>query len=125
MKKRFLSILLALLICMLVIVPTFADGETETPPDRAGITVSFGLKHLSGSTYRMWAKIINLNEEPVTAALKLMNGSYIKLVSIGMTSSEAIFYFYKDVSLLPGTYHLRLSYAGNTVSQSVEKTYYI
>lgn len=125
MKRKVLCLALALLMCMMVTLPTFADNEADTPPERAAITFSFGLTHTSGSMYRMWAHITNLNGEQVTVVLKLMNGSHIKLVSIGTVSSETSFYISQEVSLLPGTYYLRISLSGNTVSRSAEKTYYI
>ena len=82
MKRKVLCIALALLLCMTVTLPTFADGEAETPLDRAGVTASFGLKNISGSTYKMWARIVNPMEVPVSATLTLYNASYSPVASV-------------------------------------------
>lgn len=125
MKKKVLCIALALLMCMMVALPTFADSSAETPLNRAAITVSFGLKHVSGSTYKMWAKVLNPAGENVTATLILYDSSYNYITSVSTVSSNTVFNFGKNISLSPGTYHLRLSYSGNTVSRTLERTYNI
>ena len=89
MKKKVLCIALALLMCMMVTLPTFADGETETLPERAPISASFGLKQVSGSTYRMWAIIDNPLEVSVNASLVLYNISYTQLAAVSTTSTNS------------------------------------
>ncbi len=123
MKRKVLCIALALLMCMMVTLPTFADGEAETPPERAGITASFGLKHISGSTYRMWAKLNNPTQASVYARLTLYDSSYNSVASIYTTSTNILISLSKDVSLSSGTYHLRLSYTVDGVTYSAERTY--
>lgn len=125
MRKKVLCIALALLMCMMVTFPTFADSSTETPLERAGITASFGLKHISGSTYRMWAKLNNPAQVSVFARLTLYDVSYKQIASIYKTSSNPLISLSKDVTLSSGTYHLRLSYTESGVSHTYETTYNI
>ena len=125
MKRKVLCIALALLMCMMVTVPTFADGEAETPEERALITASFGLKHISGSTYRMWAIINNPMEITVNATLTLYDASYNPISSITKTSLNPTISLMKDVMLSSGTYHLQLSYTVSGTTHTAEKTYSI
>ena len=123
MKRKVLCVVLALLMCMMVTVPTFADSEAKTLPDRAEISASFGLKHISGSSYRMWAKLNNPTQASVFARLTLYDSSYNTVASIYKTSSNPLISLNKDVSLSSGTYHLRLSYTVDGVTYSAERTY--
>ena len=125
MKRKVLCIALALLMCMMVTVPTFADSSKETPIGRALISASFGLKNTSGSTYRMWAKINNPNEVSVSATLVLYDVSYNYITSVGVVSSDPLISLNKYVSLSSGTYHLRLNYTAEGSTHSWEKTYNI
>lgn len=125
MRKKVLCIALALLMCMMVTVSAFADSSEKVLPDRALITVSFGLKHISGSTYRMWARINNPGAVSVNAILTLYNASYNPITAIGTTSSSTLIGLNKDVTLSSGTYHLQLSYTVDGVNHTVEKTYSI
>ena len=88
MKKKALCIALALVMCMMLVLPAFADNEADTPPERAEITSSFGLYHASGSTYKMWAKNVNINEATVNATLALYDASYNLVKAIGTVSSD-------------------------------------
>ncbi len=125
MKRKVLCIALALLMCMMVSVPAFAESSAEMQPERAMITASFGLKHISGSTYRMWAIINNPMEVSVHATLTLYDASYNPVASISKTSSNPTISLFKDVSLSSGTYHLRLSYTADGATYAFEKTYNI
>ncbi len=125
MKRKALCFALALLMCMMVVAPAFADSSAETPPERAMITASFGLKLVSGSTYKMWAKISNPTGTSVTAALKLYDASNNLIASIGKTSSNTMISLSKNVTLSSGTYYLRLSYTADGATYSFEKTYNI
>lgn len=123
MKRKLLCIALALLMCMMVTAPTFADGEAETPPEKVGISASFGLKHVSGSTYKMWAKINNPDGASVSVTLVLYDASYNYIIGIGTTSSNTTISISKNVTLSSGTYHLQLSYTVNGSTHSFERTY--
>ncbi|MBQ1820037.1 MAG: hypothetical protein II117_00400 [Clostridia bacterium] len=125
MKKRILSIALALLMCMTVTLPTFADSEAESPSDRAGITVTYGLTNVSGSSYRMWAKIINLSETAVYAKLTLYDASYNQITFTFTISSNPLINLNKNITLSSGTYHVRLMYIADGASHTYEKTYSI
>ena len=125
MRRKALCITLALLMCMMVTMPTFAEDEAETLPERASIAVTFGLTHVSGSTYNMWAKIINPQSASVTAALFLFNSSYIPVASVGTTSTNVFINFGKNVTLSSGTYHLRITYMADGQTYSIQKTYMI
>lgn len=125
MKRKVLCIALSLLMCMMVILPTFADDETGTLLERASITASFGLKHISGSTYRMWASINNPSGVSVTARLTLYNVSYSQIASIGTTSTNSTINLSKNVTLSSGTYHLILTYTADGSTYSSERTYTI
>ncbi len=123
MKRKVLCIALALLMCMMITLPTFAEGEEDTPSERAFISASFGLKNTSGSTYKMWAKINNPNEVSVHATLALYDVSYNYITSVSTTSSSLLINLGKYVSLSSGTYHLRLNYTVEGSNYSWEKTY--
>lgn len=125
MKRKILCIALALLMCMMVTAPTFADGEAEMPPEKAGITVTYGLTNISGSTYKMWAKIKNPIGVSVSATLALYDASYNYITSISTTSTLTTINLGKYVSLSSGTYHLRISYIAEGSGHSFEKTYTI
>ena len=126
MKKKVLCIALALLLCLLGAMPTFADGEEEAQQNREAITVSFALEHVSGSTYRMWAKILNPGGVTVDADLVLLTAGFTVISSCGATSSNHIFNFSKNVSLpSSGTYYLRLIVQGNNIHETMQKTYFI
>lgn len=125
MKRKVLCIALALLMCMMVTLPTFADGEAETPLDRAGVTASFGLKNISGSTYKMWAIIKNPLTVSISAKLSLYDASYNYITSVSTVSSSLTIPLSKYVTLSSGTYHVRLSYTVNGTTYSSERTYVI
>lgn len=125
MKRKVLCIALALLMCMMVVPHTFADNEMKNQPERAWITASFGLKNVSGATYKMWAVINNPEEVTVTATLSLYDASYSYITSISKTSSNPTITLSKNVTLSSGTYHLRLSYSADGATYSFEKTYNI
>ena len=123
--KKTLCIALALLMCLMVTMPTFADDSSEIPPERADIASSFGLKQISGSTYRMWAKVINPELINVYAILTLYNSSYSPIASIYTNSSNLTINLSKYVTLSSGTYHLRFTYTADGATYSSEKTYTI
>ena len=125
MKRKVLCIALALLMCAAVSVPTFADSSDDAPQERANITATFGLIHVSGSTYKMKAKLINPLQVPVSATLKLYNISYSSIASVSTTSTDPIINVSKNVSLSSGTYHLILTYTADGSMFSYEKTYTI
>lgn len=125
MKRKVLCFALALLMCMMVAAPAFADGSAEKSPERAWITASFGLKHISGSTYKMWAKINNPEEVTVSATLTLYNASYNQVASVSTTSSNSSISLNRNVTLSSGTYYLRLTYTADGSTYSFEKAYSI
>ncbi len=125
MRKKVLCIALALLMCMMVTAPTFANSSADIPPERAMITASYGLKNISGSTYRMWAKINNPTGATVSVTLTLYDASYNYITSVGTTSSNTLISLSKNVTLSSGTYHLRLSYTVDGASYAFEKQYTI
>lgn len=125
MKRKVLCIALALLMCMMVTVPTFADAEKEAPPERAVILVSFSLKHVSGTTYKMKATITNLANENVLASLILYDASHNYITSVSGSSSDYMFTISKNVNLSSGTYYLELSYLADTSENTCEKVYHI
>ena len=110
---------------MMVTLPTFADGSAETPPERVEISASYGLKHISGSSYKMWVKINNPNAANVSATLVLYNASHNYITSVGTNSSSTLISFSKVVTLSTGTYYLRLNYTVNGTTHSFEKMYSI
>lgn len=123
MKRKVLCIALALLMCIMVTAPTFADGEAETPLERAPITASFGLKQISGSTYKMWAKLNNPAQVSVYTRLTLYDSSYNQIASIYTISSDILISISKNVTLSSGTYYLRLTYTADGATHTVQKTY--
>lgn len=125
MKRKVLCIALALLMCMMVTVPTFADDEAKTPPERALIMATFSLKHISGSTYNMWARIENPTGVSVYARLTLYNISYSSIASVSTTSTNVSIDLSQNVTLSSGTYHLILTYNAGGSTYSFEKTYTI
>ena len=125
MRKKVLCFAFALLMCMIVTVPTFADSSTETPPERANVTAVFGLSHVSGSTYNMWATIHNPAGISVNARLALYNISYSSIASVSTTSTNTTINLSRNVTLFSGTYHLILTYTANGSLYSFEQTYTI
>lgn len=125
MRKKVLCIVLALVMCMMVTVPAFADGTAETQLERAEITTIYGLTHISGTQYKMWAKIKNPNAVSVTATLALYDASYNYITAVSTISSNTTISLSKYVTLPSGTYHLRLSFAADGITHSSEKTYNI
>lgn len=125
MKRKVLCIALALLMCMTVTLPAIADGSSETPPERASVSATFGLKNVSGSIYRMWAKISNPLGVSVHATLTLYNVSYSSIASVNTTSTNTIINLSRNITLSSGTYHLILTYTADGATYSYEKTYTI
>lgn len=125
MKKIVICIVLALLMCMVVTVPSLADTELATQSNRADISATFGLKHISGSTYKMYAIIKNPEQVSVGATLALYDASYNYITSIGTTSTNSTITLNKYVSLSSGTYHVRLNYTADGANHSFERTYVI
>ena len=125
MKRKVLCIALALLMCMMGTLPTFADDETDTTQERAIIAATFGLTPVSGSTYRMWAKIYNPTGVSVSATLTLYNISYSSIASVSTTSTNTTINLSRNVMLSSGTYHLILTYTADGATYSAEKTYNI
>lgn len=125
MRKKVLCITLVLLMSMMITFPSFADGSVETPLERAGITASFGLKHISGSTYRMWARINNPSGVSVNATLTLYDAAYNPIASVYTISSNLLIGLNKDLTLSSGTYHLQLSFIANSTTYTYERTYTI
>ena len=125
MKRKVLCIALALLMCMMVTLPTFADDETDTTLERANVTAVFGLSHVSGSTYNMWATIHNPAGISVNARLALYNISYSSIASVSTTSTNTAINLSRNVTLSSGTYHLILTYTANGSLYSFEQTYTI
>jgi hypothetical protein len=116
------------MLCLMGTASAFADGSDssdDAPQERGALLVTFGLTQVSGNTYRMWAQVANPGGEEVTVTLKLFNGGYVKLVSFGTVSTDTIIYISKEVTLIPGTYHLRVIFRGDTVANSAERTYYV
>lgn len=125
MKKKVLCIVLVLLMCLSATVPAYAEDSAEIQPERALITAAFGLKQISGSTYKMWAKINNPMGVFVYAKLTLYNISYSSIASISTSSTNTIISLSKNVTLSSGTYHLILIITADGTTRSYEKTYTI
>ena len=125
MSKKVLCIALALLMCMMVTIPAFAEDNMEMPFERAYINASFGLKNISGSTYKMWAKINNPDAVSVSATLVLYDASYNYITSVSTTSTNTTINLSKYITLSSGTYYLRLNYVADGSSHSFEKAYTI
>ena len=126
MKRKVLCITLALLMCMMVTVPTFADGEADTPPERTCFAVSFGLNHVSGSTYEIWAQVLNPAGETIDADLALLTAGFTNIITVGTTCSNQVFYLSRNVNLpSSGTYYLRLTVRSNDINETMQKKYYI
>lgn len=125
MKKKAICIILALVMSLMVTLPVFADDSAEMQPERALISASFGLKHVSGSTYKMWARISNPTGTTVSATLALYDISYNYITSVNKTSSNTTISLDKNITLSSGTYYLRLNYTADGANYSFEKTYTI
>jgi hypothetical protein len=110
MKRKVLCIVLALLMCTAAALPTFADAERETPPDRAGITASFGMTNVSGSTYKIWARLVNPTEVMVYAAVGLYDASGNAIAGTSTWSSNILISLNTTATLTSGTYYVRIGY---------------
>lgn len=103
---------------------TRRTGVKRTVP-LTPISASFGLKHVSGSTYKMWARISNPTGTTVSATLALYDVSYNYITSVNKTSSNTTISLDKNITLSSGTYYLRLNYTADGANYSFEKTYTI
>ena len=125
MKRKVLCIALALLMSMMVTIPSFAENSEEPVLERAGVTFSFGLKQISVAQYRMWARIDNPVAASISASVALYDVSYNYITSSSTTSSATTINLSKYVSLSSGTYHVRLTIFVNGSIYSSEHTYNI
>ena len=123
MRKKALCIALALLMSIMVTISAYADNTVELQSEKALITSTFNLTHVSGSTYRMSAKIKNPTGATVSVTLTLYNASYVSIASIATTSSNTSINLSKSLTLSSGTCHLQLNYTVNGSSYTLEKTY--
>ena len=125
MKRKVLSIALALLMCLTIALPTFADNSAETPPERYVIQSSYDLFYLYGIQYKMSADIINILGDSITVTLALYDVSYNYITSVSKTTTDQSIKLFKDAYLQSGTYHLRLTYRVDGTWHSFEKTYIV
>ncbi len=125
MKRKCLCLILALLMCLSLTVPTFADAEKPEPQERANVYCTFRLTHVSGSTYRMRATVNNPDRALLTVLLVLYDSGNNPIESVTAVSSDLTISLSKNVSLSSGTYRLCITILGMNVLQTFEKTYSI
>lgn len=125
MKKKVLCVILALLMCMMATLPAFADGEAERESDRNSVLYSFGLSHVSGSTYNMHARVVNYEGALMTVGLGVYDANDNLVSAVGAASTDELITLSKNVSLSSGTYYLRISIIGLNVSKTATKLYVV
>lgn len=126
MKRRLLSLLLVLALCMSFSGTAFAAGEI-TPMSAVGL--SSGLSHASGTTYKPWASATALLPESVTVGFTLyksVGGAYTYVTSGSASVVNGTYVIaQKTVTLGSGSYKLYAWYIGETQSGSTNKYYTI
>jgi len=125
MKRNCLCIILALLLCLTFAVPTFADGEKTDSQERANVSYTFKLTHVSGSTYRMRATVNNPDCGLLSVLLVLYDSGNNPVESVAAVSSDLTISLSRNVSLSSGTYRLCITIVGLNVAKTSERTYSI
>ena len=123
MKKRIITSVVAIILCLLISSPSFA---AIVPCGSIGL--SSGLTHVTGSTYNAWASVQALQDENISVSFTLykVNGSTLTYITSGSSGTDGTYTIaQKKVSLSSGTYKLYASCSGDTQSNSNIKTYVI
>lgn len=127
MKKRFICLVLILMLCLSFSGTAFAASDTEIMP-RAAVGLSSGLTHVSGSTYKPWASATAYLPEDVTVGFTLykkVDGSYTYVTSGSASKDGTSVKAEKTVTLSSGSYKLYAWYRGETQSGGTNKYYEI
>lgn len=130
MKKRIISLILVLMMCLCMGGATLA--QTNVVNGNVGIqgvvSLSSGLTKISGSTYDVWAIArVGLPEQLMVgfALFRVVNNTEVYISSANNSGYGYMIGASDTVTLTAGTYRLYAYFEGETQSNGTTKTYYI
>lgn len=130
MKKRIVTLLLALVLILSISGNTLALGQEETSDGEvvilAAVSISCGLTHVSGSSYRPWATATTGTSDTISASFRLYRvvGGTETLVSSGSNSTTGTSVTAsKTVTLSAGTYKIYATGTSSTATANTNKSY--
>ena len=133
MKKRMTALLIALMLMLTVSGSTLALGpdDAEDTGDgtvviMAAVSLSSGLTHVSGSSYRPWATASTGTTDTISVSFKLYRvvGSTLTLVSSGSNSTTGTSVTVsKTVTLSAGSYRLVSTGTSSTATATQTRNY--
>lgn len=134
MKKRIISLTLALLMCLCVNGTVMAQTNANESLGTIGVKSVNGLfsdlSKINGYTnrYTAWASVTSGLAEQITvgfALYRIVNNMKIYITSASSNGYGTYFFASKTVTLSAGTYKLYAYYEGETQSDSSIKTFII
>ena len=130
MKKRIVTLLLALVLVLSISGNTLALGQDVTSDGEfvilAAVSISCGLTHVSGSSYRPWATATTGTSDTISASFRLYRvvGGTETLVSSGSNSTTGTSVTAsKTVTLSAGTYKIYATGTSSTATANTSKNY--
>lgn len=130
MKKRIVTLLLALVLVLSISGNTLALGQDVTSDGEvvilAAVSISCGLTHVSGSSYRPWATASTGTSDTISASFRLYRvvGGTETLVSSGSNSTTGTSVTAsKTVTLSAGTYKIYATGTSSTATANTSKNY--
>ena len=130
MKKRIVTLLLALVLILSISGNTLALGQEETSDGEvvilAAVSISCGLTHVSGSSYRPWATATTGTSDTISASFRLYRvvGGTETLVSSGSNSTTGTSVTAsKTVTLSAGTYKIYATGTSSTATANTNQSY--
>lgn len=133
MKKRMVALLLALMLMLCVSGSTLALGpdDEESAGDgtvgiMAAVSLSSGLTHVSGSSYRPWATASTATSDTLSVSFKLyrvVGGTLTLVASASKSATGTSVTASKSVTLSAGSYRLVSTGTSSTATVSQTKNY--
>ncbi|MEA4870874.1 MAG: hypothetical protein VB062_09650 [Christensenella sp.] len=130
MKKRIATLLLALALLLSISGNTLAVGQDNTDDGTvvilAAVSISCGLTHVSGSSYRPWATATTATTDTISASFRLYRvvGGTETLVTSGSNSATGTSVTAsKTVTLSAGTYKIYATGTSSTATANTNKSY--
>lgn len=134
MKKRILSFLLVVVLCIMGTVSANAQTDPSTsvdepPSTRVLLVLSGGLNSQGGNSYLLWGKA----ETSVSASLRVVaslymlqpNGAWVFYTDVSNSRTGYSVYASKTVNLVSGSYKVFITgYADDTI-RTTSKSYVI
>lgn len=133
MKKKMTALLIAMVLMLtfsggaLALGPDDTEGSTDdTAVLRAAVSLSSGLTHVSGSSYRPWATASTGTSDSISVSFKLYRvvGSTLTLVASASNSTTGTSVTAsKSVTLSAGSYRLVSTGTSSTATVSQTRNY--